>query len=192
MLIVSTTKTVRRYIDRSYSWLRKKRGGQNRTAQWSRKGKSKNLDSKIFLFHNSTVFVFESLEEVSKASKHYWNSTCIRTLFTSEVLSQLNLIDWSTSKKAFSVLNHCALCRQAKTEIRRRLTSIWFDHSMVNATLNKVVEYMTTIGRLWCNESNSTMNNIPSFKVPFYFVEVTCLHKPLCCGNLCHQFQNLI
>ena len=115
MLIVSTTKTVRRYIDRSYSWLRKKRGGQNRTAQWSRKGKSKNLDSKIFLFHNSTVFVFESLEEVSKASKHYWNSTCIRTLFTSEVLSQLNLIDWSTSKKAFSVLNHCALCRQAKT-----------------------------------------------------------------------------
>ena len=127
---------------------KKKRGGQNRTAQWSRKGKSKNLDSKFFLFHSSTVFVFESLEEVSKASKHYWNSTCIRTLFTSEVLSQLNLIDWSTSKKAFSVLNHCALCRQAKTEIRRRLTSIWFDHSMVNATLNKVVEYMTTIGRL--------------------------------------------
>ena len=50
MLIVSTTKTVRRYIDRSYSWLRKKEGGQNRTAQWSRKGKSKNLGSKRFCF----------------------------------------------------------------------------------------------------------------------------------------------
>ena len=35
----------------------------------------------------------------------------------SQVLSQLKLIsiDWSTSKKVFSVLNQCALCRQAKT-----------------------------------------------------------------------------
>ena len=42
MLIVSTTKTVQRYIDRSYSWLRKKEGGQNRIAQWCKIGKSMN------------------------------------------------------------------------------------------------------------------------------------------------------
>ena len=68
---------------------KKKRGGQNRTAQWSRKGKSKNLGSKSFLFRNSTVFVFESPEEVSKVSKYYWN-TGIRNIFTSEVKSYNN------------------------------------------------------------------------------------------------------